>query len=623
MFFHLYKNLYKKGSTPAKAGAQPRYTCRYRLDPRLRGDGIFSSLLFVAALCIPIVAHAEPIPLQSYVYGNLPTTGQRLWVAPTGSDVTGLGTQARPYATPGVASLHAMPGDTIVLKTGTYPSFGSLRRSGTEERPIVVRPEPNGYPHFVLQGSESALEIAASHLQVFGVEITRVTSTLSSAACVRVTRPVENILLRDFHVHDCGTGIQLFQPSVSVRRLTIQDSEFVRMRSFGIVCDGGVCEDVHLRRVQVRDLLNHHGGGAALYFGVSSTRITIEETSVLETGGDAVIALGLELLVTNLTVSSSGASPLSRAVVFGQGGTLLNSDIRTSGSGVFLVGGASYRLRGNLIRSGTTNAEGHALRVGYGPAEADRPGVLLLDGNRIMTRAGRVGLPTSLPGLSAPLLTTLKSNTFFFDDVESGADLVGQFAVATSVSSATGTGIINLGGNISVVGDPEPDDLLSPIFQSSRTQPNLWSGGVMVFPGARLKGSGPTVYLYAADGARHAFPSLAVYRSWFPDFRDVTEISDEAMSKISLGRNVTYRPGVRLVKVTTDPKVYAIGAGHTLRWIKTEEVAKTLFGAEWARQVDDIPDAFFINYQMGDPIERADQYHPDQERAQAVNPAEG
>ena len=144
----------------------------------------------------------------------------------------------------------------------------------------------------------------------------------------------------------------------------------------------------------------------------------------------------------------------------------------------------------------------------------------------------------------------------------------------------------------------------------------------MVFPGARLKGSGSTVYLYSAHGQRHAFPNESVYRSWFTDFHDVTQISDEALSKISLGRNVTYRPGVRLVKITTDPKVYAIGAGRSLRWVKTEEVARTLFGPDWSQRVDDISDAFFVNYTTGSPIEKSGDYFPERERAQIVNPSD-
>lgn len=581
-------------------------------------------ILFFATLCLSVgqVVHAEAIPLRSYTYGPLSSTGKSLWVAPNGSDETGLGTQARPYATPGVASLHAMPGDTIVVKTGTYSSFGSLRRSGSEAHPIVVRPEPQGHPVFLLQSDEAAVEIAASHLRIFGMEISHPVHA-SAMTCMRVTRPVEDIALTDLHVHDCETGLQLTQPVASVQRLSITDSEFYHLASAGIVCRGGACADVNMVRVQVRDIPQSDRADTGILFGASSTRVVLEASSVLDVAGNAVTMQGTEPLVTNLTVSSSFDLPASHAVLFSQGGTLLNSDVRVGGSGVQLIGGAGYRLRGNLIRSVTTDPQGYALQVLYGPAQADRPGVLLLDANRIMTRGGRVGLPKTSAGVPAPLLTTLKSNTFFFDDLTSGADLTdGRFVAATSVSSATGTGIINLLGNISVVGEPEADDLISPIIQGAMTTPSPWSGGIAVFPGARLKGSGPTIYLYSALGQRHAFPNESVYRSWFFDFRDVTQISDEAMSKIPLGRNVTYRPGVRLVKVTTDPKVYAVGAGRSLRWIKTEEIARTLFGSQWSHQIDDIPDAYFVNYRMGDPIESAAAYHPDQERAQVANPSE-
>lgn len=583
-----------------------------------------SLLMMFAVWAIAQPVSAEVIPLRNYIYGVLPDKGKLIWVAPDGSDRTGRGSRAQPYATPGAASLQAMPGDTIVVASGTYRLFGSIQRSGTSAQPITVRPEPNGRPLFVLPSGVASVDIAASHVQLFGLDISRsAAATTSSVPCLRVTRTVENVSFTDMHVHDCAAGLELSQARVSAKQIRIVDSEFFRLQSFGIRCLADACTDAVLQRVQVRDVTHPQQGGVGVLFGASSTRVLLEESSVLDVEGSAVVIEGTDPLLTSLTVSSSRVMAGSKALVLARGGTLLNSDLRTMNAGVELTGGATYRLRGNLIRSQSTDPAVSALRVVYGSSQQDQPGALLLDGNRIMTGTGRLGLPSAAPGISAPLLTTIKSNTFFFDDIANGVDVpVGRFVSATSFSSATGTGIINLNGNISVVGDPEADDLISPVFQGSQTAANPWSGGVMVFPGARLKGSGATVYLYSAQGQRHAFPSEAVYRSWFTDFRDVTQISDEALSKIPLGRNVTYRPGVRLVKVTTDPKVYAIGAGRRLRWVKTEEVARALFGTDWARRVDDISDAFFINYREGDPIERANDYSPEQERAQIVNPSD-
>lgn len=123
-----------------------------------------------------------------------------------------------------------------------------------------------------------------------------------------------------------------------------------------------------------------------------------------------------------------------------------------------------------------------------------------------------------------------------------------------------------------------------------------------------VKGSGPAVY-YRVEGNRYAFPNERIFFSWYQDFDAVSEISDAALAKTPLKGNITYRPGTRLVKLTTDPKVYAVECGGVLRWVKTEEMALDLYGYDWAERVDDLPDVSFPNYLIGDPIESA--LHPD------------
>ncbi len=136
-------------------------------------------------------------------------------------------------------------------------------------------------------------------------------------------------------------------------------------------------------------------------------------------------------------------------------------------------------------------------------------------------------------------------------------------------------------------------------------------------PTGLVKASLPAVYYATASGERYAFPNEKTYFTWFRDFSEVQTISDQALASLALRANVTYRPGVRLVKVTTDPKVYAVSRGAVLRWVQTEEVARALYGANWARQVEDLPDAFFTNYTVGEPISSASQYNPATERAAA------
>jgi len=110
------------------------------------------------------------------------------------------------------------------------------------------------------------------------------------------------------------------------------------------------------------------------------------------------------------------------------------------------------------------------------------------------------------------------------------------------------------------------------------------------------------VYYCGVDGKRYVFPHLNIYLSWYADFSTVVTVTSEKLAAIPLGGNVTYRPGVRMVKLQTDPKVYAVARGGVLRWVVSDAVAVELYGAQWAQRIDDLSDAFFVNYNVGDSM---------------------
>lgn len=126
-----------------------------------------------------------------------------------------------------------------------------------------------------------------------------------------------------------------------------------------------------------------------------------------------------------------------------------------------------------------------------------------------------------------------------------------------------------------------------------------------------------TLYYVAADGKRYVFPNENIYKSWFSNFSDVQTLTDEALAAIPLGGSIHYRPGVIMIKIDTDPKVYAVEQGGILRWIKTEGRAKKIFGENWNMLIDDLPAGFFANYQIGAPIEDDDDYDADDETEKA------
>lgn len=110
------------------------------------------------------------------------------------------------------------------------------------------------------------------------------------------------------------------------------------------------------------------------------------------------------------------------------------------------------------------------------------------------------------------------------------------------------------------------------------------------------------VYYLAEDGERYVFPSEQIYFSWYPDFRDVKTISCADLATLPLGKRVVYQAGTRLVKIPSDPSVFAVEDDGVLREIPNEATAIALFGSDWSLRVDDVPEAFWSSFTVGEPL---------------------
>lgn len=130
-------------------------------------------------------------------------------------------------------------------------------------------------------------------------------------------------------------------------------------------------------------------------------------------------------------------------------------------------------------------------------------------------------------------------------------------------------------------------------------------------PGELLKSlNSTTVYYLGADCKRYIFPNEKTYLTWYNDFKNVKLVSDDLLAQISWGRNITYKPGIKMVKLQSTPEVYAVDAHGTLRWIISEEIAAALYGKNWAKMVEDLPDSFFTDYKIGEPIRNNQDFDP-------------
>jgi len=127
------------------------------------------------------------------------------------------------------------------------------------------------------------------------------------------------------------------------------------------------------------------------------------------------------------------------------------------------------------------------------------------------------------------------------------------------------------------------------------------------------------IYFLSEDGKRHAFPNEKVYFTWYRNFDNIVQVSPAFMSSRTLGKNVTYHPGTKMVKFQTSPTVYVVEKGGVLRAIGSEQIASELYGPTWNKQIDDISDAFFGNYTFGTKIVQSSQYNPQSTEASVDN----
>jgi V8-like Glu-specific endopeptidase len=112
-----------------------------------------------------------------------------------------------------------------------------------------------------------------------------------------------------------------------------------------------------------------------------------------------------------------------------------------------------------------------------------------------------------------------------------------------------------------------------------------------------------TLHCILPNEQRWVFPNEATFFSWFPDFKVVYNVSLDTISPFRIVRNVTLKPGT-LVKSQTNPRVFVVvDTFGTMRWIPSEAKAIQIWGANWAHLVHDIPDEFYTNYTVGQPLD--------------------
>ena len=121
-----------------------------------------------------------------------------------------------------------------------------------------------------------------------------------------------------------------------------------------------------------------------------------------------------------------------------------------------------------------------------------------------------------------------------------------------------------------------------------------------------------TVYYLDTDSStgdmvRRPFMDAQTFFTYQDNFDNVKTVTDATLTTITLGHPMLPNPGVVLIKIQSDPKVYAIDSdGITIRWIASEEVANTLYGDNWNQYIIDVEATFFPRFTQGDDVDEAD-----------------
>ncbi|MFA5188553.1 MAG: hypothetical protein WC460_04285 [Patescibacteria group bacterium] len=222
------------------------------------------------------------------------------------------------------------------------------------------------------------------------------------------------------------------------------------------------------------------------------------------------------------------------------------------------------------------------------PTDADLNNIVI-----DITTAGQTATQTVNKGVQTLIVSGGKAGqeySFSFRSEDTSGNLSPK-QVYSIVIPATGDTVITQPAAGEVLPTPIPPQVILPT--------NIKIGDLLKDAATK------TVYVVGNDGKRHVFPNGATFFTWFNDFSLVKTVGDDILSQLPFGANVTVRPGTKLVKIQTDPNVYAVEPGGIIRAIKSEAIAAELYGTDWAAKIIDVPDVFFVNYVKGPDIAEA------------------
>jgi len=399
------------------------------------------------------------------------------------------------------------------------------------------------------------------------------------------------------------------------------------------------------------------GLSGSLTASVTGQTVTAIRSGGTATSGSTNVVCSLANVVNPASTGTSGAYAIrtlnSIDVVIDEGamvsgdvfmssGALSSTDVQHASSIVSVYGNVSvsYASGLGLPRDGRLEVvfpAGFSVAAAYGAACPGMDGSFAVQsvGQTVtISRSGGVSAPAgsyscTLSGITTPA-TAGAGGTYAIRLLTSaGQQIAAEMAVASDSFSAQVAVVGGGGGGGGGAYLPPIVVTGVPTVGYSKNLTNLASLGIPIHALLKLPDDGnpdtqedTAVYYVGADGLRHAFPNSKVYGTWRCDFSGVQVVNSGLLASIPLGKNVTYRPGLRLVKFPSVPVVYAVSADGVLRPLASENVAIAIFGQAWSKSVDDVSEAFYSDYSFGNRIETALDYSPRAESLSVSEPSD-
>ena len=159
---------------------------------------------------------------------SYPSSGRSWFIAPTGDDTTGDGTDAKPFKTIQKGVDSASAGDTILVKAGTYTEKVTVSKSGTQDNYITIK--NFGSDKLLIDASLNPLScgggngadascaflIKGSFIRLSGFEITK------ARIGVKIDPPSQFVVVENNNIHDT---VLAGRPSVPIKVGINSDNE--------------------------------------------------------------------------------------------------------------------------------------------------------------------------------------------------------------------------------------------------------------------------------------------------------------------------------------------------------------------------------------------------------------